>query len=43
MIRQLNGGTHIFVVLFLILYLLKLIVACRLYVIYVRKDNDSNV
>ena len=28
---------------FLISFFLKLIVACRLFVIYVREDNDSNV
>ena len=43
MICQLNGCPHIFVVLFLIPFFLKLIVACRLSVIYVREDNNSNV
>ena len=42
-ICQLNGWPHFFVVLFLIPFFLKLIVACRLCVIYVKEDNDSNV
>ena len=42
MICQLNGCPHFFVVLFLIPFFLKLIVACRLCVIYVKEDNDSN-
>ena len=33
----------LFYVSFLISFFLKLIVACRLCVIYVREDNDSNV
>ena len=43
MICQISGCPHIFAVLFLIRFFLKLIVACRLCVIYVREDNDSNV
>ena len=37
------GALTFFVVLFLIPFFLKLIVACKLYVIYAREDNDSNV
>ena len=36
-------GALIFCCSFLIYFFLKLIVACRLCVIYVREDNDSNV
>ena len=42
-ICQLNGCSHFFVVLCLIPFFLKLIVACRLCVIYVREDNDSSL
>ena len=37
MMCQLNGCRHIIIIVFL-----KLIVACRLCIIYVREDNDSN-
>ena len=40
MICQLNVCPNFFVVLFLIPFFLKLIVACRLCVIYVREDNE---
>ena len=43
MICQLNGCPHFFVVFFFIPFFLKLIVASRLCVIYVREDNNSNV
>ena len=36
-------GALTFLLYFLIPFFLKLIVACRLCVIYVREDNDSNV
>ena len=39
-ICQLNECLHFFVVLLLIPVFLKLIVACRLCVIYVKEDND---
>ena len=42
MTSKLNGCPY-FLFFFLIPYFFKLIVACRLYVIYVREDNDSNV
>ena len=42
MICQLNGCPHFLVVRFLIHFFLKF-VACRLCVIYVKEDNDSNV
>ena len=35
-------GALTFLLFFLICFLLKLIVACRLCIIYVREDNDSN-
>ena len=40
MTSQLNGGLH-FLCFFFIPFILKIIVACRLHVIYVREDNDS--
>ena len=40
MICQLNGCPHCFVFMS---FFLKLIVTCRLCVIYVSKDNDSDV
>ena len=36
-------GALTFLLLIFIFFSLKLIVACRLCVIYVREDNDSNV
>ena len=36
-------GALTFLLYFLIPFFLKVIVACRLCVIYVREDNDSNV
>ena len=36
-------GTLTFLLFFYISFFLKLIVACRLCIIYVRVDNDSNV
>ena len=43
MTSQFNGCFHFFVFFFSKYVFLKLIVACRLCVIYVREDNDSNV
>ena len=43
MIYQLDGSPHFLLFFFLIPFFLKLIVAWRLYVIYMREDNDSNV
>ena len=37
------GALTILCFFFNIFFFLKLIVACRLWVIYVREDNDSNV
>ena len=43
MICQLNWCPHFFVVLFLIPFFLKSVVACKSCVIYVRDDDDSSV
>ena len=42
MTSQFDGYLH-FLCLFFIPFFIKLIVACRLHVIYVREDNDTNV
>ena len=42
MICQLNGALT-FYCSFLVIFFLKLIVACRMCVIYVREDDDSDV
>ena len=43
LIAPLMGALTFFFFFFLIPFFSKLIVACRLCVIYVREDNDSNV
>ena len=43
MTSQLNGFPHFFVFSYNIFFFLKEIMASRLWAIYVREDNDSNV